>query len=81
MLVGDLVSGPDTPGAKIKPDCSPINIERGRLNIGKPLTPGVLFGMTYSISKTQCFAAKITFDSQFRTPSFDTLLIINNNVI
>jgi|WetSurMetagenome_2_1015567.scaffolds.fasta_scaffold653941_2 hypothetical protein len=81
MLAGNLIPGPDTPGAKIKPDGSPINIERGRLNIGEPLTPGVLFGMAYSISKTQCFAAKITFDSQFRTPLFDTLLIFNNNVI
>jgi hypothetical protein len=81
MLAGNLVSGPDTPGAKIKPDGSPIYIECSRLDIGEPLTPGVLFGMAYSISKTQCFAAKITFDSQFRTPLFDTLLIFNNNVI
>jgi len=81
MLMRGLISGPDTPGAKIKPDCSPVNIECSRLDVGKPLTPGVLFGMTYSISKTQCFAAKITFDSQFRTPLFDTLLIFNNNVI
>ena len=81
MLAGGLISGPDTPGAKIKPDCSSINIECSWLNVGKPLTPGVLFGMAYSISKTQCFAAKITFDSQFRTPLFDTLLIFNNNGI
>ena len=81
MLVSDLIPGPDTPGAKIKPDCSPINSESSRLNIGKPGTPGVLLGMAYSISKTQCFAAKITFDSQFRTPLFDTLLIFNNNGI
>jgi len=68
MLAGDLVSSPDAPGAEIKPDCSPTYIERSRLNIGQPFAPGVLFGMAYSIPKTQCFSAKITFDSQFRTP-------------
>lgn len=81
MLTGNLIPGPDTPGAKIKPDCSPINIECSRLNIGEPGAPGVLLGMAYSISKTQGFSAKITFDSQFRTPLFDNFLIINNNGI
>jgi hypothetical protein len=81
MLAGNLVSGPDAPGAQVKPYRSPVNFESGRLDVGEPCSPGMLLGMTYSISKTQCFSAKITFDSQFRTPSFDTFLLLNNNVI
>ena len=81
MLAGDFVSCPDAPGAEINPEGSPFELQGSRLNVGKPFTPGMLFGVTYSISKTQCFSAKITFDSQFRTSLFDTFLIMNNNVI
>jgi len=78
---GDFVSCPDAPGAEINPEGSPFELNRCRLNVGKPFTPGVLFGVTYSISKAQRFSAKITSDSQFRTSLFDTFLLLNNNVI
>lgn len=81
MLTGNLVPGSDTPGAEIKTDCSAVDIKGSRLYVREPGTPGVLLGMTYSIAKAQCFSAKITFDSQFRTSLFDTFLIMNNNVI
>jgi hypothetical protein len=65
MLTGNFISGPDAPGAQIESNCSPINYKCSWLNVGKPLAPRMLFGMTNFISKTQCLFTYITFDSQF----------------
>ena len=81
MLAGNLIPGPDAAGAQVKPYRSAADLEGSRLDVGHPGAPGVLLGMAYLIAETQCFSTEITFDSQFRTPSYDTFLILNNNVI
>jgi hypothetical protein len=65
MLTGCFVPGPDAACAQIKPNRNPIYVECGSLNIGKPGSTGMLFGMAYPVSKTKRFFTNITFDSQF----------------
>ncbi len=81
MLTGDLVPGADAPGTHVEPDNNAINIERRRLNIRKPGSPGVLFGVADPVAETQRFPTHITFDSQFKTSSIDTLLFMSKNDI
>ena len=65
MLAGDLVSGPDTPGAHVEPDGNPVDVKCRRLDIGKPCAPGMLLGVADPVAEAQRFSADITFDSQF----------------
>ena len=65
MLAGDLVPGPDTPGAHIEPDGNPIDVKRSGLDVGKPFPPGMLLGVADPVAEAQRFSTHITFDSQF----------------
>ena len=65
MLAGYLVPGPDTPGTKVEPDGSPVDVKCSRLDIGEPFPPCMLLGVAYPVAKAQRFFADITFDSQF----------------
>ena len=65
MLAGNLVAGPDAPGAQVKAYGGPVDIERRRLDVRHPCPPGMLLGVAYAVAEAQRFAADITFDSQF----------------
>jgi hypothetical protein len=65
MLAGDLVPGPNTPGAHIEPDGNPIDVKRSGLDVGKPFPPGMLLGVADPVAEAQRFSTHITFDSQF----------------
>jgi len=81
MLTGDFISGADAPGTHVEPDSNAINIERCWLNIRKPGSPGMLFGVADPVAETQRFPTYITFDSQFKTSLIDTLLFMSKNDI
>ena len=81
MLAGDFVAGPDAPGAQVEPDGGPVDGKSRRLDIGKPFPPGMLLGVADPVAEPQRFFAYITFDSQFKTPSIDNLLIMSKNDI
>ena len=65
MLAGDLVAGPDAPGAQIKTHGCAVHDKRRWLNVGEPGPAGMLLGMAYPVPKTQGFSAHITFNGQF----------------
>ena len=65
MLTGCFIPGPDAAGAKVETYGNPVDGECRGLNIGKPGSPGMLFGMANPIAEPQRFSTNITFDSQF----------------
>jgi hypothetical protein len=67
MLTGSLISGADAPGTQVNANGHTFDIKRNRLNIRKPLSPGMLFRMADPVAETQGFSTHITFDSQFKT--------------
>ena len=81
MLTWSFIPGADTPGAKVQADGGAVDSERSGLDVGKPGAPGVLLGMADPVTEPQRFFAYITFDSQFKTPSRDNLLIMSKNDI
>jgi hypothetical protein len=81
MLTGYLVAGAYAPGTKVQPDGSAVDSECSGLDVGKPRAPGVLLGVADPVAEPQRFFAYITFDSQFKTSSIDTLLIMSKNDI
>lgn len=81
MLTGSLVPGADAPGAKVQADGGTVDSERSGLNVRKPCAPGVLLGVADPVTEPQRFSAYITFDSQFKTSSIDTFLIMSKNDI
>jgi hypothetical protein len=81
MLTGSLRPGTDAPGAKIQADGGAVDSERSGLYVRKPCAPGVLLGVADPVAESQRFSAYITFDSQFKTSSLDTFLIMSKNDI
>lgn len=77
----DFTSGTDTAGTKIKFDSGIANLNRSWLNIGKPCSSGMLFGMAYFVPKANCFTTDVTLDCQFKTSLIETLVLINGNII
>ena len=81
MLTGSLAAGTDASGAKVQADGGTVDSERSGLDVRKPCAPGVLLGVADPVAEPQRFSAYITFDSQFKTPSLDNLLIMSKNDI
>jgi len=81
MLTGSFISGADAPGAKVQADGGAVDSERSGLDVGKPGAPGMLLGVADPVAEPQRLFAYITFDSQFKTPSIDNLLIMSKNDI
>ena len=81
MLTSCFIPGAYAAGAKVQADGRAVYSECSGLDVGKPGTPGVLLGVADPIAEPQRFFAYITFDSQFKTPSLDNLLIMSKNDI
>jgi hypothetical protein len=81
MLTGNFIPGAYAPGAKVQADGRAVDSQCSGLDVGKPGAPGVLLGMADPVAEPQRFFAYITFDSQFKTPSTDNLLIMSKNDI
>ena len=81
MLTGNFIPGAYTPGAKVQADGRAVDSECSGLDVGKPGAPGMLLGVADPVAEPQRFLAYITFDSQFKTPSIDNLLIMSKNDI
>ena len=81
MLTGSFIPGAQAPGTKVQADGSAIDSECSGLDVRKPCAPGVLLGVADPVAEPQRFFAYITFDSQFKTSSIDTLFIVSKNDI
>jgi hypothetical protein len=81
MLTGSFIPGAYAPGAQVKADGSAVDSECSGLDVRQPGAPGMLLGVADAVTEPQRFFADITFDSQFKTSSLDTLLIKSKNDI
>jgi hypothetical protein len=64
-LAGGFILGAEASGADVDFSFSSLYHNRGPLDIGQPLSRGMLFGMAYTAPESNLFAANLTFHGDF----------------